>query len=238
MYEKEIGANRGDISGDTDKLKEFTAEVNVALDDFIELAIRSNGKWQFDDSNHTDYNIIKTNLVSGQRDYSFTTDANGNLILDIYKVMVLPSATATDYVEIFPIDQQSERSSIDTENATGGVPYRYDKTANGIFLDPLPNFNATLGLKLMINREGSYFSYSDTTKKPGVPGLFHSYFFLKPALKYAGIHGLANYNDILKKVIALEGDTEKGVSGKIQHYFASRSKDESESISGECIDAI
>ena len=42
-------------------------DINVALDDAIDLAIRSCGIGQFDDTNHTDYPTITTDLTSGQR---------------------------------------------------------------------------------------------------------------------------------------------------------------------------
>lgn len=231
IFEKECGFERGTISGDTNRLKELAADVNLALDDFIAIAIQASGTWQFDDSNQTDYPEIKTNLVSGQRDYSFTTDQTGNLILDIYKVMVVSSATSGIFSEILPVDQQSPNgnnddttSFIDGRNTTG-IPWRYDKTANGIFLDPIPSFNATLGLKIQINREGSYFAYTDTTKKPGVPGLFHKYFALKPALDYARRNSLASYNRLYGEVLEYEGDREKGIVGSIERYFGRREKD-------------
>jgi hypothetical protein len=229
-YEKEIGANRGDIANDVNKLKEFTADVNQAWDDYVYLALKSSGMWQWDDSNFTDYPIIKANLVSGQQDYTFTTDEGGHLILDIFKVMVLPSATATQYDEIFPIDQQQiEAYNLDDDIAeetnTSGVPERYDKTANGIFLDAKPNYNATNGLKVYINREPSYFVSTDTSKKPGCPGIHHRYFALKPALDYARRKSLANYNLIREEVVSFEGDEEKGITGSIERYFTRREKD-------------
>jgi hypothetical protein len=225
IYEKEIGANQGDVSGNTAKLKAFMADCNLALDDFIAQAIKSSGKWQFDDSNQTDYSVIYTNLVSGQQDYSFTTDETGNLILDIYKVMVLPSATATTYGDVYPVDTQTDEDigGLASESGSVGTPTRYDKTANGIFLDPIPNYNATKGLKVYINREGSYFAYTDTTKKPGVPGLFHKYLALKPAMDYARRNNLANVNRIELEVAKYEAE-----SGpvSIKEYFSRRSRDE------------
>lgn len=217
IYEKEIGANRTDVSGDPDRLLEFTADCNIAIDDFMTMAIQASGKWQFDDSGHSKYPIIKTNLVSGQRDYSFTVDEQSNLILDIYKVMILPSATETLYQSLDPIDELEEDNDILTERTSGGVPYGYGKLANGIFLEPMSNYNATNGLKVYINREGSYFTTGDTTKKPGVPGLFHEYFALVPALKYAGRHSLSNYKDLYLRVQKLETN--------IEEYFGQREKD-------------
>jgi hypothetical protein len=226
-YEKEIGAARGEISGDPDRLKELTADVNAAMDDFVAIAIQASGTWQFDDSNNTDYPIIKTNLVSGQRDYSFVSDQDGNLILDIYKVMILISATGTLYYELGKTDQQTQYSGIDSEITTGTVPYQYDKTANGIFLDPIPNYNATNGLKVYINREPLYFSYKDTTKKPGVPGILHNYFYKKPAQQYAARNNMAiaggrlrngAYTGLLMEV--------KDIEAGIKEYFGHRQKDE------------
>lgn len=223
-YEKEIGANRGDVSGDTTRLKELTADVNLALDDFWTVALPASGTWQLDDSNQTDYPIITTNLVANQRDYSFTTDQTGNLILEIFKVMVADSSGT--YKEIFPVDVQSQDETsgfYDGKNSTGN-PIRYDKTANGIFLDPIPSYNYSGGLKVYINREPSYFTYTDTTKKPGVPGIFHKYFYLKPAMEYARRNNLANYASIAAEVLKMEGGG--NIDGTIPAYFSSRTRDE------------
>lgn len=202
QIEKEIGANPGDISGGgNDVMKDWTTEVNLAFDEFLSIAIPATGKWQWDDSNHSSYPIIKGNIVSGQRDYSFTTDDGGNLILDVYKVAILPSATATQYQTIYPLDVQSnvDDDQILTEGTTGGTPAKYDKTANALFFDPIPNYSATNGIKMYINREASYFTYTDTTKKPGVPGTLHEWFVVIPALKYVGRKSGSNYNDLLRR---------------------------------------
>lgn len=234
VYEKEAGFNRGDISGDTDKLKEFATDVNLAFDDFTVIALRSTGLWDWDDSNQTDYPIITTNLVSGQRDYSFTTDGSGNIILEVKRVAILPSATATLYQEIEPMDAQSDRFNALTANNTAtGVPYQYDKTANGIFLDPIPGYNATNGLKLYISREASYFAHTDTTKKPGVPGVFHRYFAIKPAMEYARRNSLSSFAGLYKEVLAFEGDEEQGIEGSIARYFARRDKDTRKVMKGK-----
>lgn len=206
FYEKEVGYTRGVVSDDTDLKKEFAAEVNLAFDDFLSIAFGPDGTWQFDDSNQTDLPFITTNLVSGQRGYSFTTDGSSNIILDIFRVMVKPSSTG-NYQEIYSVDQNTPNafnsedttSFIDGVNATG-IPTRYDKIANAILLDLIPNYNATSGLKLFINREPSYFVYTDTTKKPGVPGNLHSWFYLKPAYNYAKRHSSTNLPRIERDV--------------------------------------
>ena len=69
-------------------LADKVLDINVALDDAIDIAIRSCGIGQYDDTNNTDYPIITTDLNSGQRDYSYTADGSGNLILDIYLSLI------------------------------------------------------------------------------------------------------------------------------------------------------
>lgn len=235
QYEKEIGVNRGDVANNTALLKEFTADANLALDDYTALALRASGAWQYDDSNHTDYPTIETDLVSGQRSYLFTEDANSNLILDIYKVMVKsPSGV---YYEVEAVDQQNDRdmeSFYNGEDVTG-TPTRYDKTANGIFLDAIPNYNwrfaneAERGLKVFINRESSHFTYSDTTRKPGVRGTHHKYFYLRPAMDYARRNNLSSYVRLEAEVMKIEQEIKKD--------YSERAKDEEAIIKAPLIDS-
>lgn len=199
-------------------LAKKTVDINLALDHALAIIFETDGRWQFDDGNHADYPIITTDLVDGRRDYSFVSDERGNLILDIYKVLIKPSATLP-YQEIEPVDVNSQH---DTQGFTDGqdaegVPCRYDKLANGIFLDPIPSYNATAGLKIYINREASYFAEQDTTKKPGIAGLFHEYLALRPAYQYA-------YRNSLKNTAAIQGEVLRLEQG-MREYYARREKD-------------
>lgn len=232
--ESECGFNDGDISSNTTLLKKFTSKVNLAFDDFTKIAIQASGKYQFDDSNQTSYPIITANIVQGQRDYPFTTDSDGNLILDIYKVLILPSATATLFQPLDPIDAQSDDWNTIQTNYTGqGVPTAYDKTANGIFFDYIPSYSVANGIKIYINREASYFAYTDTTKKPGVPGILHRYFVVKGALDYARQKQLASYEGLVAEVLKYEGDEERGLVGSIARYYGKRAKDERSGITSK-----
>lgn len=219
----------GRISGNTTLLKQWTAEVNIALDRAFHLIFEADGRWQFDDSNHTDYPIITTNLVANQRDYSFSADSNSNLILSIQKIAILQSATATLYAEIEPADAQTDDYSPYVQNDTSvtGIPDRYDKLANGIFLEPIPSYNATAGLKVYISREGSYFAYTDTTKKPGFAGLYHEYLAVYPAWQYAQANNLANQNGLLTNVQMLED--------AIVRHYSKRAEDERDVLEPEPI---
>ena len=229
-YEKEIGANRGDVANSTTRLEDFVDSENVAMSDYLTLAFNTSGTWKFDDSNHTDFPEMTADIVAGQREYSFVTDEEGNLILDIYKVYA--KETGKPYIELQPVDGDTTGFVNGyTEGSTvQGVPYSYDKTANVIILDPVPSASVTGGLKVSINREATFFTVSDTTKKPGVPGLHHKYFYLRPALDYARRNNLNSYLRIEGEVMKLEADIKK--------TFSRRAKDEQTILAPVTIDSL
>lgn len=221
LIEQNCGFNDGGVSGDSTLLAQFTGQVNATIDEILGFLFPKGGTWQLDDSNHTDHPFIYTNIVSGQRDYSFDTDEQGNVVLDIYRVMVADSGGT--FAEIKARDQQTANSNnsnttsyIDGQN-TAGVPTTYDKTGNSIFLDPVPNYDYTNGLKVFINREGSYFTSSDTTKKLGFASLYHEYLALKPSYNYARANSLNN-REVLKRDM-LE------MRQAIIDYYGTREKD-------------
>lgn len=239
LYESEIGVDYGVVSGNPIKLKEFTARCNLALDRYFAIAVQAAGTWELDDSGHTsDYAEIYTNLVSGIRDYSFITDANGNAILDIYKVLILPTSTSTIYQELDPVDEnQSENIALIDESNVSGAPTRYAKRANAIHFDAIPNYSVSKGIKILINRESSHFISADTMKTPGY-SYHQEYFFLKPAFDYARIHTLDSLPRLEAEMLKLEGDLATGRIGLIAKAYGNRRKDEMQSFSGETINSV
>lgn len=218
--EREVYGDAGiaQISGNTTKLKLATVDVNDAMDDYTYLAIENSGTWQWDDPNHTKYPTVKANIVSGQRDYSFTVDEQGYYILDIYKIAILQSATATLYEELIPIDVQSDDDMAYRFHDTAtGVPAKYDKTANGIIFDVIPNYSATGGLLAYINREATHFTTSDTTKVPGIPVFHVDYLCVRAAERYARRNSLAVYAGLRAERLELERN--------VKAYFGSRQRD-------------
>lgn len=204
----------GRISGNSTLLAQWTADVNLALDKAFAIIFRADGTWQFDDSNHTTYPTITTNLVDGQRAYDFIEDSAGNLLLEIGDVYILND---TRYEKIEPIDETNDSGFYDGANAEG-TPYRYGKKGSGIFLDPIPSANVTAGLKVEVSREGSYFTTSDSTKSPGIAGLFHDYLYVEPCFNYAVDNSLASVQGLQLRKMQLEHD--------LKAFYGKRSKDE------------
>lgn len=225
--EAECGFNSGDISGDSILLADFTRKINMAHGELLDIGFKNSGRWELDDnsqyetdgSTEREYPIIYTNIVSGRSDYQFLTDEQGNLILDIYKVLILPSATATIYQEIEPVDEESsDNISIIDESNPAGVPSAYGKRSNAIFFNAQFNYNATRGIKLLINREGVEFQTTDTTKKPGVPGNLHYWYVFRPSQSYIRINGTNDaYTKVTNEVMKYER--------KIKETFSMRERD-------------
>lgn len=169
-------------------------DINLSLDDALAIIFSKGGTWQFDDGNHTADPIITTNLVDTQRDYHFTADEQSNVILDILKVMVADSAGKFSDLERVDMIRNAPTTMNDGVNSSG-TPTKYALVGNGIFLDLIPNYNYTNGLKIYINREAAYFTVSDVTggtMVAGIDGLCHDFLYLKPSYEWARNHNLAN----------------------------------------------
>jgi hypothetical protein len=237
MYEEELGLDAGVVSGNTTKLKRFASNMRSAFDTYTSIAIRSAGNQQYDDTNHDDMPFIEADLVSGQRIYQFLQDETNNFILDIFKVMI--KTPAGIYVQISPVDQQTDPATTNFWDESGptGTATKYDKTGNTISLDLIPNYSwrqaneGERGLKLFINREASYLPYTATTEKPGVPGIHHDYFYLKPAYNEARRKSLAALPRLEGEMLKWEGNEEQGIRGKIATYFSERPRDEKRRLS-------
>lgn len=225
--EQELGFNDGYISGDATRLKFWTGSINLALDKAFHVIFGADGKWQFDDSNHTKNPVIYTNLTADQRIYNFTTDEQSNLILDIHSVFARES-TSDAYYLLTPKDAQINEIPEMNDGITHyGFPKYYDKTGNGIKLDATPESTVTNGLQIYINREGSYFATSDTTKTPGFAGLYHEYLILEPCYRYARANNLKKQEVFKRDITELEKN--------ITEYYSRRSKDERIIITNEPI---
>ena len=204
-----------------------TRDVNNAFNKFMLLAIQSEGKWQVDDTNQTDYPIIKGDLVADQQDYSFTVDgsATPNQILDIYRVEVLDS-TGTVWLELQPIDQSELKGvALGEFMKTSATPQYYDKSANGLFFYPAPSYASTNGLKIWVNRSPVYFTAGDVstgTKKAGIPWQFHEYLAIRPSYYYCLQKGLKQAKNLFEEM--------RNFEDLIGDYYSKRSKDTTQRI--------
>lgn len=220
-------------TGGSYPIEDITLDVNMALANFFILANKVAGKRQpVDDTNHDDFPIVYATITSGQQDVNLTLDENGNQILDIYKVvMTLPTGQK---VVLKQVDINDDDSVV--TDTTTGIPSSYDLTAEGIFLHQIPNFTLAGALEIWVNRAGSYFSPSDTTKRAGIPEIFSEYLTLRPSYFYClekGKEQATAYG------IALYGrDGRSGMEGAIKAYYSQRNRDMPTEISPEAVNPV
>lgn len=173
--EDDTGLGDGAISGDTTLLKQFTRKLNEAYDEVLPYALSQNDSISWDDTNNTDFPIGTVSLVQGQNDYTVFADSNSLEILRIFKIAILQSASATDYVPLQTVELDDEfvPSYLSPNPSATGAPTKVLIKGNSFFFNVLPNYSATAGIKLYFEREQNRFVSTDTTKKPGIPGFLH-----------------------------------------------------------------
>jgi len=178
-----FGGEYTKISGNTNLLARFTRYINDGLNRVQSVILASDTRWQFDDSNYTDYPIGNTDLVAGQQDY--TLDDAQMKIEHVY----VKDANG-DFRVVLPIDELDIKASgvSPTEfMESDGLPKYYDKKANALFLYPAPaaaDVTTSGGLRVAHQRGPSYFATSDTTKSPGIPELYHALIYRIAAFNY------------------------------------------------------
>jgi hypothetical protein len=203
----------GQITSDTNRLYQFADRCNRALDRFVFLALTADGRWEFDDTNNTDLSIATTSIVSGQNQYSFNLEQ-----LEIEKVLVKDSNGNWHVIKAAGINDPDVGSFLENGTSQTGTPTRYFKRGQAIFLDYTPNYNSSAGFKIYFKRGGSYFVYSDTTKAPGIPSIFHKYIALQASYTYA-------QDRIMTVAQSLSPEVTKEEQS-IQKFYGSRAKDD------------
>lgn len=192
-------------------LKEVTAGINRGFEKIMPILLAFNDQIRWDDLNHTDAPIGYLTLSANQNDYKITEDDNSLDILNITKVRILTSTTATQYEELDRITSEDPRVPDMLSPAPGvtGVPTAFVEVGNVIYFDVLPSYTKALGIELFFGREQSYFVSTDTTKEPGIPKPFHAFLALSYALEWNQINrsddrGLIN--DLKEEILKAEKD--------------------------------
>lgn len=203
----------GRISGDTNLLFQFTNRFNRALDRFAYLSLTADGRWEVDDTNYTTLSIGRTNLVSGQSQYGFSATQ-----LEIEKVLVKDLAGDLHVLTAAGINDQNANSFLTNTGDKTGLPTRYFKRGESLFLDVIPDWDMTAGLIVYFKRGPSYFVYTDTTKEPGIPSLFHSYISLHADAEYGLDRNMAEAKNWYTRLQEKEKE--------ITVFYSTRAKDD------------
>lgn len=170
----------GYISGDSTRLKKFTAWANEVGDDLWFAIWSSMGSWQWDDSNQTDLPQAVTDLESGQAKYSIPTTA-----LTIKRVEVKDESGNS--IKLKPFTREKELLAMGDLESRAGVPTHYFMINDTVQVYPKPNYASTGGLKLYFDRATVSFVSTDTTKAPGIASPFHGLYPLGMAITWLKI---------------------------------------------------
>lgn len=175
---KLFSADFGAISNNTARMQIFTNYLNRALDQITHVLLSNDNTWKWDDYNNTDFPEAKTNLISGQGDYTLAVTH-----LTIQEVTCFNSAG--DEYKLEPIVDELSSSPLSERFETDGQPRYYKLEGNSILLYPAPDYNYSEGLIIKTQRPHTYFTTSDTTKTPGFASHFHHLVSLIAARDYS-----------------------------------------------------
>ena len=210
-------------------LAQKTLDINNAYVHFINLASRAAGKRQIDDTNNTTLPLLLSNMVSGTANYSFKVDEASptNQVLEMQKLRIKDAnGKWTDYLT------QIDKNEVDVSQFQDitGTPEFYDLIGDNVIFYPTPNYNSTDGIEFTVTRTPIYFLTSDTTKKPGIPDMFHEYLVIRPAYLFCTMKGLPQAVAYRDATMLMEKE--------IAHYYSNRNKTNQDIISPEPINSI
>ncbi len=169
--------------------------IQPAEDRVWSLILQADGRWQWDDSNNTDFPIATFDLVASQADYSFAATQ-----LKLIGVSVKDKGGT--FRKLAPVDPQ-DFGDIDrtTHAATAGMPSEYDVLGNSAILYPAPDNGVSVTLtgggKFYFQRAGKHFDYTtsmftdstgSTSSSPGFNSLYHDLIPLWAAYDYCLIY--------------------------------------------------
>lgn len=175
--EKATDLGIGYISGNTDLMKDFTADINVVGSEVFALIYLLCGNWQYDDSNYTDLPQATTTLVNGTAKYAIPETA-----LTIQRVEIKDENG--DWYILNPITKEQIPVAVDEFLETNGRPQYYRIINGTIELFSAPNFDSTNGLKVYFDRANVNFISTDTTKQPGFDSFLHNIIPVKTSIKW------------------------------------------------------
>jgi len=175
--EKNTDLGVGYISGNTDLMKDFTADVNVVGSEVFALIYLLCGNWQYDDSNYTDLPQAVTDLVSGTDKYLIPETA-----LTIQRLEYKDGSG--NWNKLKAITKEQIIGAVDEFLEEDGNPHYYRILNGTVELFPAPNFSATGGLKIYFDRANVDFVSTDTTKQPGFASPFHNIIPVKVAIQW------------------------------------------------------
>lgn len=176
--------------------EDFVRMANFAIDDYSDLALKSSGRFNFDDSTHENEDGDPTFPTA-----SATLNANESSI---------PLATDFLYIQqvrfdgniLSPIDRRDYQSITPTElYGTGGTPRYYDYDSHSLRVYP-SGVSGTVEVDYL--RASPYFDTTDTNAVIGIPRIHHRYLSLNIRLQLSERTNDPNEGKIEQRLLMME----------------------------------
>lgn len=201
-------------------------DVNVAYNDITAQIFQADGRWEYDDSNNTDFPVATTALVSGQQDYALSV---AHLFID--RVEVKPNGGSYFY-KLAPRDVEDKMwgsNLLGLDNVTQAAPMWYDLVGTSVFLYPIPNYSQAASLKIYFRRASTDFTSmsGQASSVPGFASLFHPLIAYKVAYDYC----VANMPQLANGYLAVIREMEQA----LKVYYMQRNKDDGARLSTNSI---
>lgn len=161
------------ISGDTNKLKEFTRYSNKSLKKIWHWIFTSQGIWKYDDSNETDLPQATADLTSGTGKYllPFVANSPDATLLVLERVEIKTNNDV--WLRIPQIADFEIPGAIEEFMKDNAAICYYRLIGNTLEFKPIPDYSKTGGIKVYFKRGVVNFVYTDTSKEPGFASPYH-----------------------------------------------------------------
>lgn len=188
------GLQDGEITDNALLKAQITSRLNIRYARALAKVGGKSEQSRVDDSNYTNQPFSLFTITSGQNDYQFLTDADGNAVTDITAVLILESTTATEFRKLgrLTLDNPNAELIMSPNPSNTGIPSKFLERNNTIFFDCLPNYTKEGGGKLFYKRAPSFFVVGDTTKQPGFDSDHHPMLSMQTAYDYLLAHNSGN----------------------------------------------
>ena len=187
---------------------------NNAYERVASLILQSDGRWEWDDSNNTDFAIATTTVTSAQQDYALATTH-----LKIKRVEL--QDTNGNWTQLFPLDEANLKGVSLTEFMSGGgIPFYYDFVGSSVFLYPTPNYTQAASLKVYFQRGPALYTSGEVTtgtKEPGFNSLYHDLIAYWVAYDYAVAKGKANAKQLRQEIQLKEQGLQEDYANRNQN---------------------
>lgn len=186
--------------------------INAAYRKAIWIIRENEGAWVWDDSNHTDLPYFRTDVVTGQDDYSLPTG-----YATVERVEVKNSAGDWSVLELW--NQNDVPTALEEYYESNGLPQIAVKFANSIRLFPAADRTSSDGdsLRVYTSRDMDPFTSADTTQEPGFHQNYHRYLSISAAYDFAVANDMQDKAEQLKLLML---EYEQGLA----HHYANRNQ--------------